>query len=507
MKQHRLVFTLLLFLSISVASVGQTQGSLANPDSLKKHLTYLASDELRGRLCGSPEEMVTASFIAQYFKTIGLMGVNLDRRNPYMQFFSPVTIKMNNRSKLKIKETGQSLFVNSDILPMSYNGFGNGSYRCYMGDVDSLAGRKGYARVVIATDILDGMSKIDALQASKPGSNAFVLSLPPKKLVEFSQSRSFLSSYLIPSLNTFNDTLVTSMFGATVALKDNLFYSKVLPMLVKHPDLKVFVTDDFLLKRLFDKSALANGSASTAVGKAIEVTGKFDGDRLSRKDHPNVVGIIEGTTLKQEAVVLCAHYDHIGVGGSFAARSTSPTDSIYNGADDNGSGTVAILEVARLMAANGAQKRTIIVASFTGEEAGLLGSQYFALNPIPGYNIKAVVNLDMVGRTNEGHTDDDMYVYAMPLVDSLIFKNPVELASKKMDIVIPGIPDKERQMWTFGSDHYPFVKRSIPALVVTTGEHPDYHGPFDQVDRINFKRLERITNFTYYTLKELANPK
>ncbi len=224
----------------------------------------------------------------------------------------------------------------------------------------------------------------------------------------------------------------------------------------------------------------------------------------------NVVGILEGTdaVLKNEAIVIGAHYDHLGKGGmgSLAANSKE----IHHGADDNASGVAAMLELARQFAKEKKNKRTIIFIAFGGEEEGLLGSKFYVNNPVfPLEKTVAMINMDMVGRLNEnkltvggiGTANEWKSMFEVKnkttygLVTEQVLPNGDRktVSSTQLDVSKFNLQLNEDG---FGpSDHSSFYGKQIPVLFFFTGTHLDYHKPSDTADKINYEGLEKITNF------------
>lgn len=217
----------------------------------------------------------------------------------------------------------------------------------------------------------------------------------------------------------------------------------------------------------------------------------------------NVVGILEGTdaVLKNEAIVIGAHYDHLGKGGmgSLAANSKE----IHHGADDNASGTSALIELARQFAKEKKNKRTIIFIAFGGEEEGLLGSRFYVNNPIfPIEKTVAMLNMDMVGRLNENKLTVGGIGTANEWKSLVETKNIIEIIQAQLDkdapIVKGAKPLFALQLNEDGfgpSDHSSFYGKQIPVLFFFTGTHFDYHKPSDTADKINYEGLEKIMNY------------
>jgi aminopeptidase YwaD len=242
---------------------------------------------------------------------------------------------------------------------------------------------------------------------------------------------------------------------------------------------------------------------------------------LNAKSAYNIIGILDGhdKVLKNEAIVIGAHYDHLGRGGqgSLAANSTE----IHFGADDNASGTAAIIELARLFAKEKKNKRTIIFIAFSGEEDGLFGSKFYVNNPVfPLDKTVAMINLDMVGRLNnnkltiggigtasewksliEGQNLDNRNATSPPKPEGYLGP-PIRVQDVKQKFALALNDDG------FGpSDHSSFYGKQIPVLFFFTGTHLDYHKPTDTADKINYGGLQQIVDYVAAIAKAIdENP-
>lgn len=502
--------TLLLLLYLAYQGSAQEGAPTANASAknLKKHLCYLASDALNGRKAGSEGQKKAAAYIAQRYKTYGLTPIGKGSASPYLQHFSMYKAATEGHFEVAatIKSTSTKVYMLNDIMVLSAKGFGDTEVTPYMGPTDAASGKSGYVPVVEAQSFDEGIAKIEEACKGKVA-GTFMLLLPSKYLFELRKSRFALSTLLFQSTSESGDTIFISPFGKSFPAKGNEYYSRILPYLAEHPALNILLTYEIFLKKIFkDKTA----KEELRLGETIAFKGSTPPDKLTTISTENVVGIIEGTNKKDEAVILCAHYDHVDIRSSFGKRMSN--DTIFNGADDNASGTVAVMEVARLLAKakkDGCPpRRTVVVAAFTAEEMGLIGSSYMAENPIiPLSKTKLVVNIDMVGRTNESHTDTSMYVYPLVLgsADSTITHTLNQNAKLAGIDINSSLANGDRMTMTHGSDHASFVKKGIPAISLTTGKHPDYHKPTDEADKISYPRLTRITNFAFYTVWKLAN--
>lgn len=225
---------------------------------------------------------------------------------------------------------------------------------------------------------------------------------------------------------------------------------------------------------------------------------------MTLKDSENVVAFIKGTEKPNEIVVISAHLDHEGV----------KNGEIYNGADDDGSGTVAILEIAEAFKqaadAGKGPKRSILFLHVTAEEKGLLGSKYYTENPIfPLANTVTNLNIDMIGRVDDRHKGNPNYVYLIGSDKlSTELHNISEAMNKKytnIDLDYKYNDDNDPNRFYYRSDHYNFAKHNIPIIFYFNGTHADYHRPTDTPDKINYEMLENRTRLVFHTAWEVAN--
>lgn len=225
---------------------------------------------------------------------------------------------------------------------------------------------------------------------------------------------------------------------------------------------------------------------------------------MKLNDSENVVAFIKGTEKPDEIVVISAHLDHEGV----------KNGEVYNGADDDGSGTVALLEIAQAFkkAANDGNgpKRSILFLHVTGEEKGLLGSKYYTENPIfPLANTVTDLNIDMIGRIDARHRGNPNYVYLIgsDKLSTELHQLSENVNKKYMNIDLDYKYNDENDpnRFYYRSDHYNFAKHNIPIIFYFNGTHADYHRPTDTPDKINYELLENRTRLVFYTAWEVAN--
>lgn len=225
----------------------------------------------------------------------------------------------------------------------------------------------------------------------------------------------------------------------------------------------------------------------------------------------NIVAFIEGSDpmLKDEVVVVSSHYDHVGIG-----RPDSTGDAIYNGADDDGSGTVGVLHVAQALSAakraGAGPKRSVLILHVTGEEKGLLGSRYYSDHPIYSVeNTVANINVDMIGRRDNENPENPDYIY---IIGGKIISSGMQNMLEQANAMSVNIELSDRyndledpNQFYRRSDHWNFGRLGIPFVFFFNGVHPDYHRPSDEIDKIDFEALTKRTQLIYMTTAAVAN--
>jgi Zn-dependent M28 family amino/carboxypeptidase len=222
------------------------------------------------------------------------------------------------------------------------------------------------------------------------------------------------------------------------------------------------------------------------------------------KNSQNVIAYIEGGEFPEEVIIISAHSDHEGY-----------TDTeIFNGADDNGSGTAAVMEMAQAFqkaALDGYRpKRSVVFLHLTGEEVGLIGSRYYTQHPVFSMqNTVANLNIDMIGRVDDDHKDDENYIYVIGadrLSTELHYISEeanAQFTNLELDYKLNSDSDPNR--YYYRSDHYNFAQKGVPVIFYFNGEHEDYHEPTDTPEKINYTLLEKRTKLIFATAWYLAN--
>ena len=249
----------------------------------------------------------------------------------------------------------------------------------------------------------------------------------------------------------------------------------------------------------FQRFGLTPGGDSGTFIQRYPIPGSREGRPSgASRTAPNVVGVLEGSdpVLKNEYIVLSAHMDHVGIGAPVDG------DSIYNGADDDASGTTGVIELAEALSMPGARpKRSVVFLTVSGEEHGLWGSAWFSEHPVvPMSQVVADLNIDMIGRNWKdtivviGKEHSDLGA----TLDRVNRAHP-ELRMKAIDDIWP------EENFYFRSDHYNFARKGVPILFFFNGTHPDYHGPNDEPDRIDAEKESRIVRLVYLITQEVGD--
>jgi hypothetical protein len=464
---------------------------------LEQDLRALADDAMEGRRSGEAGAEKAANYIAEAFRHIGLQPAGTEE---YLQPFQVTTgVRLGPRNRLRIRWRDASLEgrVGKDFIPLAFSK--NGHFR----------GRLVFAGYGISSSEPE---YDDYEGTSVDGRAVLILRHEPQERREKSP---FDGAEFTYHANLRHKTSNARQNGATALLlvNDALHHTPeedvLLPLVAEETTgladvLVVHVRREWLqqlgaaavpnLKR-WQKRVDRKLIPDSRVLEGIEVDLEVDLEKRRRVTH-NVLGLLEGSRpgLRKQTVLIGAHYDHLGHGDSHSLEPEAQ-DEIHNGADDNASGVSALLEIARALVKRHQQiGRSVLFAAFAGEEMGLLGSSHYAANPTqPLDRMVSMINLDMVGRSNEGRLSIGGAGTSPGFEDMLRRLN--EPYGFALDLSMGG----------FGpSDHTPFYARQLPVLFFFTGAHADYHRPSDDVEHINFEGLERISRLVSEVTFELA---
>ncbi|MBX7219309.1 MAG: M28 family peptidase [Blastocatellia bacterium] len=469
--------------------------SAITEESLKKHVYFLASDELQGRLPGTPGAEKAAQYIADNFKRAGLKPAGTKGYFQEFPFVSKIRLGQNNQLSFN---TGKlTARLHEDFVPLSFSSTGK-----LEGDV-VFAGFGISAAEAMQYDDYAGLDVKDKIVLVLPfgpaGSN------PHSKFAEYhplrykavtAQAKGAKGLLVVADDEVFKDSQLARLHY------DANFGDAGMPALIVS---RQFATQ--LLKSGSDvgsvhRTGIAELEKHIATGMKPDsftlknVRAAIETEIIKEKEQgKNVAGWLEGSDpkLKNEVVVIGAHYDHLGLGGP---SSLAPKEGdIHNGADDNASGTAGVLELAKAFAAGARPKRSLLFLSFSAEEKGLLGSAYYTDHPVkPLGETVAMINMDMIGRMRE----DKLVVQGVGT--SPEWKNLLEKINGEAKLTLSLSEDG------YGpSDHSSFYKKQIPVLFFFTGNHEDYHRPSDDADKINYPGERKVVSFIYQAVLNTAN--
>jgi hypothetical protein len=458
-------------------------------EELKQHVKYLASDELEGRKSGSKGNEFAARYIADQFKSYGLLPAG-DNQTYFQNFTFISDLKMgkNNLLALSIGEKKFLFEPDVDYRPMAFS------------SDTSISGPLAFVGYGISADTLhyDDYANIDV-----NGKVVIILRYSPDGKAQaspFSEYTAFRKKIMIARdkgalgvifvngpIDTTKDVLQPLQqergFGnagiAAIQIKQD---AAQLIFEGAGKDLKTIQSE---INK--DKKPQSFEFTNTSIQLQTNIEKIYS-------NTANVIGYLPGNKSKEEYIVIGAHFDHLGLGGQGSGSLLPENTAVHNGADDNASGTAGLLEVAQYMSANRHElNRNYIFTAFTGEELGLLGSAHFIKNPsFPLEKTGAMINMDMVGRLK------DSALTVQGVGTSPIWKDIV--AQENIDSIFKL---KLGQDGFGSSDHASFTSKEIPVLFFFTGLHSDYHKPSDDWDLINYEGEKLVTDYVVRVIKNL----
>lgn len=459
-----------------------------NVTTLREDLTILASDALEGRETGSRGQQMAAAFIKAHFESLGLAGpVNGD-------YYQPVTLYTSVPGNIYVT-AGQQQFRNfEDIV--------------YYGTSDS-DGEVSSQLIFAGNGTDEEMNNVDIagkcvlIRMQNEGS----FRGPVAAARERNAKMIFLYFEDEAAFANLRDQFKSFLGGGSLSLTK--------PEKSANANAGVFFlsakTAAALMKSTPQKlaAATAEKAGKNAVKKIKPATVTYQTEMsVKLLKSSNVLGYLEGTDKKDELIVITAHYDHIG------KKSSGTGDLINNGADDDGSGTVGVMALATAFAKakeNGhGPRRSILFMTVTGEEKGLLGSDFYTQNPVfPLESTMVNLNIDMVGRRDPQHKDSAPYVYVIgsDKLSSKLHELSERVNRENLNLIFDYTYNDQNHpdRLYYRSDHWNFAKNNIPIIFYFDGIHEDYHKPSDEVDKIEFDLLEKRVRTVYYTAWELAN--
>ncbi len=491
---------------ISQSVVNDVQ--LINTDMVRKHIEFLASDSLLGRKAPSEGLTIAAEYIVDYYKKIGLKPVN-------GSYYQPVTLyqqRLADRNSLTVKFKSEKRILNlkTDFTPFDITGNNKVKGTLLFAGYGITAPEYGY----------DDYENINA--------NGKIVVIFTHEPNEWDTTSVFKGTKISKYGRVKNKVQNAKEHGAlgVILITDPVNHNFIMASGSPWPSLNKFLDKNKLAYRLLEVNEKESTTPVVQVGNTfinivfesvdslIRIQQKIDNNFAPNSfDIPdikvdletsitkelytvnNVVGQIEGisTHLKNEYLIIGAHYDHVG----YSKNAKPGTDSVRNGADDNASGTSALLTIAKAFTLmENAPKRSVLFVAFTAEELGLYGSRHYVDTPLIALdNTIAMLNLDMLGRNNP----DTLYLHNAENNQKIVsvIKDQNQNLNTNFDLIEKGVSG--------GSDHAPFHKKGIPNIFFFAGLHEDYHDFGDNPDKIDFDKVARVSRLAFGTAWEISN--
>ncbi len=543
---HKLIYSVVIVLGLGLLSCRSMESQqvstspevnstihdfnqMLTPELLREHLFVIASDSLEGRGTGQPGMDKAAKYITDYYKANGIKGGMPD--GSYFQDF-------NLRGQANIAVTTQLMQVSGSDTTMVYEGTFSresvsGFFPMFGGEVDATA-----PVVYVGYGVNDTAKGVNHLEG---------IDIRDKWLLLFEDIQHIMNgdtliSESVSERQRFNElifrggaagVLMISNFDETDYLNEALAAGSVfgnpgrLALEYTNPRgglrASVFSVSPLQAAKILGVDAEElqaeysnmSGNPASFTPKTTDFVFKA-APQIETMQVPtrNILALVEGSDpeLKDEYVIVTAHYDHTGIGAPDATG-----DRIYNGADDDGSGTVAIMTMAHAMnqakLAGKGPRRSVLFLHVTAEEIGLLGSRYYSDHPtVPVENIVANLNVDMIGRTDKEHDaigeTDYVYIIGAEIISSDLNKslqraNEINGNEIRFDMKYNDLTDPNQ--FYRRSDHWNFGRLGIPFAFYFTGVHDDYHRPSDTPDKILYDKYAKITRQIFSTTAEIAN--
>lgn len=484
MKKYILII-LVIFSSLTLAQVNTNKEITI--EELKEHVFTLASEEFGGRKPGTEGDIKSREYIKKQLDALNLTPLY---DNGYQNFEVVTSISL---GKNKLNIDGQDFEVNKDFVPLSFS------------KNESVKGKAifvGYGLLVNEDSLkwndynLDVKDKIVVILRGTPtfdSTNKFNKYADLLKKVYTAKDKGAKGVIFVTGEKfDKDDSLIPLTFEGNrndVGIPVINITRKTAAYLFK----KAEVTLEILETMISDQKAVLSTDLDTKVEITTEIV-------KNKAKTANVTYLLKGNDpiLKDEYIVLGAHFDHLGLGGVGSGSRVPDTVAVHHGADDNASGVSAIIEIFEKLAAEKENlKRSVIFAAFSGEEMGLLGSKYFVNNPpVDIKKIKYMINLDMVGRQDK--TTKGLSIGGVGTEANIVKELENLLKNDSLNV-------KFNTEGYGPSDHASFYAKDIPVLFFFSGIHDDYHTPRDEASKINYEGQNHISNFAYKVVNLLAN--
>ncbi|MBT3383387.1 MAG: M28 family peptidase [Prolixibacteraceae bacterium] len=478
---------IIVVIGLLIASCSQKYNPEITIEDIKNNINYLASDSLKGRKPGEAGDKLAADFIRHKFETAGL---KLLYESGFQEFGLVTSAELGDENTLNINDI--SFQVETDFLPYAFSANTM---------VESKVVFAGYGLDVNKDTIqwndfenLDVSGKwILALQGDPDMDNA------QSPFVEFSTERS--KALIASDKNAAGLILVAGPSFSSTDELSSLFFDKnssrysipIIQITRKVADQILSETGETVASleaKILEINTSVNLMTEANVVSNINVN-------LKETVTQNVVAMVPGIdeVLKNEYIVVGAHYDHLGMGGPGSGSRSVDTVAVHNGADDNASGVATVIELAEKVATEKLNKRSVIFAAFGAEEMGLVGSKAFTAEPpVETEKMVGMFNFDMVGRLDSASN-------ALSIGGTKTAKEIEDLLNE----LNPGFQLAMSGEGIGPSDHASFYLQNIPVFFISTGAHSDYHTPNDDSELINFDGAKKVTDYAFSLVSKVAS--
>ncbi len=505
----------------AAASVTAQRGvDTISANQIKDYLTFIASDEMEGRDTPSRGLDTTAKFLAVNLARWGFKPAGDDG-----SFFQRIDLRRAraDNGQTKVEINGRTLTAGTDYLPAGGSGnvsgqlvFAGSGWLLKSREIDAYKGVDPTGKIAVIFGTPNERPRTGRGDFGKPGEDFM-------NPVDYARSKGVVGLIYVPDFqylaNWQRNRQRIMERGSTVVAKFQSAATAALPSIVISPETAnaLFAGEPQSASVIFNASY---GGAGTALPAPflMNQTKNITMNVVSNTETvptQNVVAVWEGSdpVLKNEYVALGAHYDHVGI------CAPAGGDTICNGADDDGSGTTALLSMAEALAkAPVRPKRSVLFVWHCGEEKGLWGSRYFVEYPtVPLNQVVAQINIDMIGRSKkEGDTNarnqdltgpDSIYLIGSTMMSTELGELVNAVNKSFLNITFDTRYDdpKDPHRFFYRSDHFNYARKGIPIIFFFDGEHEDYHRPGDSADKIDYQKMEKVTRTIYMTLWEIAN--
>lgn len=491
-----IIFALIYFSTLNLAL--SQKASTPDAQKVAEYVRFLASDELEGRFPGTDGNYKAAKFIEEKFTSFGLKPLNGTFRQ---NFPFPIRYNISERTTIKWNKLIEKPGVPKEMwktIPKTWT-LGKDFLPLAISDNGSITGEVVFAGYgITAKDInYDDYEGIDV-----KGKIVIVLSDSAEGQPKDERFIPF-SKLSYKAMNAREHGAIGVIFVKVQSDSANVFYPLRISSMAKNSGIIAIQASRTEIAKFFPSSAnlypiememqrTKKPKSFVIPNTTVTITVEMNKENV---EVPNVVGLIPGTdpNLSKEYIIVGAHFDHLGW-GTENSLYRGKTPQIHNGADDNASGTSAILFLAEKLTKS-PLRRSVIIAAFNGEEEGLLGSSFFVKNPpVKIENIVLMVNFDMVGRLKE----NKLYIFGTG-------------SSTSFDKVVDSVAVLDTLILTKGtegygpSDHASFYGAKIPVLFLFTGAHSDYHLPSDDYEKINCDGIIKVSEYAYKILQRYGN--